>query len=233
MDALLQGIETFMKDEEEELHTLAAFLQQVSLLTNADEDKEEDAVSLMTIHSCKGLEFKVVFTVGLVEGTLPDFRANTPHAMEEERRIFYVALTRAKEKVFILHPNVVTRYRRTEHCKPSRFLAEIEGKGTCAKNSEQQGSTGRYRQSFGHGEQPTFSSSRRSKGMVRLDELKGSKTSETDGLTVGTKVWHSTFGEGVIKERDVYQDMPKAKVLFEKVGEKTLLLAFAKLKILP
>ena len=223
VETLLQNMADFVKDEEEEDPSLSTFLQKVSLLTTEDEKKEEETVSLMTMHGCKGLEFKVVFIVSAVEGILPDHRSETSHELEEERRVFYVALTRAMEKVFISYPRIITRYRRSETCAASRFLEEVEGPWA----------------DFGKRKEaaPPADVSLRMNTARRLRPLSSLKESPAEdaanGLTVGTKVWHAKFGMGVVQRLERYQSTPKAIVSFEKVGEKTMLLAFAKLKILP
>ena len=232
VEALLQGIDEFTRSDEED-HSLAAFLQQVSLLTTADEEKGEDAVSLMTMHACKGLEFKVVFATGLTEGTLPDYRAVRALDIEEERRVFYVAITRAKERLFISYPREVVRYRRTDSTTPSRFLEEIEGAGVLFEKRDDYTNRGsrdwldrppaRAHVDRGHVA---------GKGMKRVNALRGTRPAATE-LRTGDRVLHAKFGTGVVKRVEDYQDTPKVKVLFDQVGEKTLLLAFAKLKILP
>ncbi|MFN5168486.1 MAG: ATP-dependent helicase, partial [Cyclobacteriaceae bacterium] len=126
---LLNAIKEFVDNPEREDKSLASFLQEVSLLTGQDEDKDNDPdkVTLMTIHMAKGLEFKHVYIVGLEEDLFPSQLMLSSRAeLEEERRLFYVAITRAKKKVFLSY--ALTRYRfgRLKNCEPSRFLDDID-----------------------------------------------------------------------------------------------------------
>jgi DNA helicase II / ATP-dependent DNA helicase PcrA len=112
----------------EEHDALSSFLQEIALLTNIDEKEDErDQVQLLTIHAAKGLEWPIVFVTGLEEGTLPHERSlTTPDGVEEERRLCYVALTRAGEKLFL---SWAAGRNRGQQLKPSRFLGEIEAFG--------------------------------------------------------------------------------------------------------
>jgi Superfamily I DNA and RNA helicases len=106
---------------------LSSLLTQISLITSVDETKDEDRVSLMTLHSAKGLEFPVVFLVGLEEGLLPHFRSlETTKDIEEERRLCYVGITRAKEKLFLTYALRRSKFGSLNPSKTSRFLTEME-----------------------------------------------------------------------------------------------------------
>ena len=135
MQELLNSIKEFTEtpDEEGELHdkSLGSYLQQITLLTDADQDKDEnaDAVKLMTIHAAKGLEFPCVFTVGLEENLFPSSMSMYDRAdLEEERRLFYVAITRAKTRLWVTYANSRYRFGNLVQNEPSRFVDEIPEK---------------------------------------------------------------------------------------------------------
>jgi len=126
---LLNAIKEFVDNPDIEDKSLGAFLQEVSLITSVDEDQDEDddKVTLMTIHMAKGLEFKNVYLVGMEEDLFPSQMMLSSRAdLEEERRLFYVAITRAKSKLFLSYANTRYRFGRLKTCEPSRFLEEIE-----------------------------------------------------------------------------------------------------------
>ena len=129
---LLNGIKEFVDNPENEDKSLSAFLQEIALLTNADQPAEEgedvkDAVTLMTIHSAKGLEFKNVFVVGMEEDLFPSqMMIGSRAELEEERRLFYVAITRAEKKLALTYATSRYRFGRIKDCEPSRFLEEID-----------------------------------------------------------------------------------------------------------
>ena len=129
---LINGMHDFCASRQEEGDThisLSDFLSEVSLLSDQDMDKSADAekVTLMTIHSAKGLEFKVVFVVGMEEELFPNAMAqNSPRELEEERRLFYVAITRAEEYCFLSFARSRFRYGKVEFGNPSRFLRDID-----------------------------------------------------------------------------------------------------------
>ena len=128
----MNGMNDFCAMRQEEGNTnvsLIDFLSEVSLLTDQDSDKEGDGekVTLMTVHSAKGLEFRNVFVVGMEENLFPSGMAgDSPRAMEEERRLFYVAITRAEEHCFLSFAKTRFRYGKMEFGSPSRFLRDID-----------------------------------------------------------------------------------------------------------
>ena len=134
IEELVNGMDTFCADREEEGNPntgLSDFLSEVSLLTDQDGEKDEDTpkVTLMTIHAAKGLEFKNVFVVGLEENLFPGDRAvNNPRELEEERRLFYVAITRAEEHCYLSYARSRYKYGHPEFCNPSRFLRDIDAR---------------------------------------------------------------------------------------------------------
>src|SRR3954462_8766562 len=128
---LLNAIKEYVDDPEKEDKSLGAFLQEVSLVGGQDENKDNDPdkVTLMTIHMAKGLEFKHVYIVGLEEDLFPSQMMLSSRAeLEEERRLFYVAITRAKARLFLSY--ALTRYRfgRLKNCEPSRFLDDVDAR---------------------------------------------------------------------------------------------------------
>jgi DNA helicase-2/ATP-dependent DNA helicase PcrA len=226
---LLNAIKEFVDNQENEDKSLSAFLQSVSLLTSADDDKDGDTdkVTLMTIHAAKGLEFKHVYIVGLEEDLFPSQMMLASRAdLEEERRLFYVAITRAEKKLTLSYAETRYRFGRLKPCEPSRFLKEIDS--DFLKVDKSLGSREPYVSSFVKNLTP------RKPTMVNASVHTPSSDftpSDTSALTGGMRVEHPKFGFGVVKEVETNGNEKKAKIDFEKVGEKTLLLSFAKLKI--
>ncbi|MGK7393167.1 MAG: ATP-dependent helicase [Candidatus Cyclobacteriaceae bacterium M3_2C_046] len=232
---LLNAIKEFVDDPDNEDKSLGAFLQEVSLITGmdaSDDDDDEDKVTLMTIHMAKGLEFKHVYVVGMEEDLFPSQMMLTSRAdLEEERRLFYVAITRAKEKLFLCYALSRYRFGRLKDCEASRFLEEIDPayinvsrkyssspqqpliNSSFVKNLYSKPAPARNNQAK-HVPSPDF------------------KPSDTSGLSTGMRVEHPKFGFGKVVKMDTDGANRKAKVVFENFGEKTLLLSFAKLKIL-
>lgn len=235
---LLNAIKEYVDDPEKENKTLGAFLQDVSLVTGQDEDKDKDPdkVTLMTIHMAKGLEFKYVYIVGLEEDLFPSQMMLTSRAdLEEERRLFYVAITRAEKKLYLSY--ALTRYRfgRLKNCEKSRFLDDIDP--TFIKVSSKFGGfestpspSGSYAKSLVNGIKKTMTSAPVNKTSTYKPPLDFAP-SDTSSLQEGMKVEHPKFGYGKVVGMDFTGADRKAKILFDDFGEKTLLLSFAKLKI--
>ncbi|MFN4086667.1 MAG: ATP-dependent helicase [Spirosomataceae bacterium] len=246
---LLNSIKQFVDSPEQEDKSLAAFLQTVSLLTTADiddEDGDHDRVTLMTIHGAKGLEFPYVFVVGMEENLFPSQMMLQRRAdLEEERRLFYVALTRAEKQVILTFATQRYNYGRLNHCEPSRFLDEIDTEFLRISSSGlSQGASEKSRQS-----RDMFDSmlSTRASRLAQLTPLKtgppppvaSSASSMAPGdftpaheLKVGQRVEHAKFGQGSLLKLESMGGTQKALVKFDQVGEKTLLLSFAKLKVI-
>jgi DNA helicase-2/ATP-dependent DNA helicase PcrA len=193
-----------MKDDYSDL--LSAFLEEVALASDVDNvDQNQDAVHLMTLHSAKGLEFPTVFIVGLEEGILPHSRSMLSHAeMEEERRLMYVGLTRAKEKIYLLFTRQRSIFGSTQMNSPSRFLDDIP-ESLMQKNS--------YREV----EQKVFES------LLKNNKKKKQTVIKFKG---GEKVRHAEFGDGIV----VSASGDTITVAFKKAGIKRLSAEFANLK---
>lgn len=244
LQELLNAIKQFVDDPENEDKTLATFLQSVSLLTNADtqeDPNDRDKVTLMTVHSAKGLEFKHVFLVGLEEDLFPSQMMLQSQAdLEEERRLFYVAITRAEKKLMISYAESRYQFGRLKSCEPSRFLDEIDSSYLKMAKS----ATKKEVQAFRPVQKTGFVSSSTSPSATQLIQKPKQNTayqhvvssnfvpSDPLQLQAGQEVEHQKFGFGIIKKIEINGAERKAIIDFKQgVGEKTLLLSFAKLMI--
>ncbi len=236
---LLNAVKEFVEDKEREGEKdLGTFLQDIALLTGMDNDKEQgdDVVTLMTIHMAKGLEFKNVYIAGMEEDLFPSQMMLSSRAdLEEERRLFYVAITRAKSKLFLSFAQSRYRFGRLKTCEPSRFLDEIDPKFIKVSKKVasafvppvyQTGSSG-FAKSMVKGVQKQKELLKKSSYQPSADF----KPSDTSNLAVGMKVEHPKFGYGKVTGIEAGGANRKATVHFDDFGEKTLLLSFAKLKI--
>ena len=229
------------EETEEKNISLVAFLSEVSLLTDQDNQKEEDTnkVTLMTVHASKGLEFKNVFIVGMEEELFPSARTlMSPKDLEEERRLFYVAITRAEQNCFISYAKTRFRNGQSNFCNPSRFLKDIDEAFLDLPIEFGFGQNNNYRNNddiFGAFEssKPIFYSSKK---LTRIDSLNNNipteKTLSTDGLSVGSKIQHERFGIGEVLSLEGDADSRKAWVDFGNNQKRQLLLKFAKYKII-
>jgi len=241
---LLNAIKEFVDspDENKKDKSLGAFLQEIALLTDADTEKEteQERVTLMTIHSAKGLEFKSVYVVGLEEDLFPSQMMLSSRAdLEEERRLFYVAITRAQKKLFISYALTRYRYGRLKSCEPSRFIEEVDPKFI---KVDRKWSSGKFAGSEPANPAKTNYAKTLLTGIQRqkLTPINGGTQtlsakdfapSDTSGLEEGMKVEHPKFGFGKVIKLDQEGAQRKATVHFKNFGDKTLLLTFAKLKI--
>jgi DNA helicase-2/ATP-dependent DNA helicase PcrA len=233
---LLNAIKEYVDDPEKEDKSLGAFLQEVSLITGQDEDKDKDPekVTLMTIHMAKGLEFRYVYIVGMEEDLFPSQMMLSSRAeLEEERRLFYVAITRAQKRLFLSYALTRYRYGRLKNCEPSRFLDDVDAR--YIKVSTKFGGLDstpnpNFAKSFISGMTKTV----RSQPAPKATSYKPSADfapSDTSELKEGMKVEHPKFGFGLVVKMDESGADRKARINFSDFGEKTLLLSFAKLKI--
>lgn len=231
---LLNAIKEYVDNPENEDKSLGSFLQEIALLTDNDQDKsDQDTVIMMTIHGSKGLEFKNVYLVGMEEDLFPSQMMLSSRAdLEEERRLFYVAITRAQQKLFMSY--ALTRYRfgRLKNCEPSRFLEEIDPaylKVNKQLSSREPAGAADYVKKFIGSVKSTPKAPPPGAALHKPSE--DFEPSDTSALSAGMKVEHAKFGFGKVVAMDEDGANRKAKVAFEHHGEKTLLLSFAKLKI--
>jgi DNA helicase II / ATP-dependent DNA helicase PcrA len=214
----------------------AEFLEQISLVADTDElDDDDSSVVLMTLHSAKGLEFPVVFVIGMEDGVFPHLRSiGEPDQLEEERRLCYVGITRAMERLHLTHAWARNLYGGTQYNPPSRFLDEIPaslvdevaGRRRGSRRSTSGGSWGADR---GGGRDRDSHLERVVDTALRPTGPVASGA-EALGLLVGDDVAHTTFGEGVILAIEGQADKAEAVVHFRDAGEKRLLLAWAPLQ---
>jgi DNA helicase-2/ATP-dependent DNA helicase PcrA len=252
---LLNGIQEFSLNAMEtgEPAKLGNFLEDVALLTDQDNDKDEDRdkVTLMTVHSAKGLEFKNVFVVGMEEDLFPSLRQGekqTDEALEEERRLFYVALTRAKENACFSYANQRYRWGNLDFCSPSRFLEELDEQYLDQSGNSAFNNSGRNRNFFStettrsqftrQTTTPIFKSVHQQniygKKLASLKETGGDSSFAADDpskIQTGMTVEHQRFGEGKVLKIEGEMPNIKATIFFHGSGQKQLLLKFAKLKI--
>jgi DNA helicase-2/ATP-dependent DNA helicase PcrA len=239
--------------------SLGAYLQQITLLTNEDEkDENADTVKLMTIHSAKGLEFGCVFACGLEEMLFPNAMSiNTREELEEERRLFYVVVTRAKHRLWITYANTRYKFGQLVQNEPSRFIDEIPKEyldrsfaGGGIKNQTGAFDSWASQSAFERmnlGFENSMSDLRRSKSGEKqkpsylTSSIKSQtkehipspdfKASDTRNLQVGQKVEHQKFGFGEVMKMEGAAHNPIATVKFEHNGEKKIMLNYAKLRI--
>jgi DNA helicase-2/ATP-dependent DNA helicase PcrA len=200
------------------LDRVQAFLEAVSLVTDLDDiEGEKRAVTLMTLHSAKGLEFPVVFLTGLEDGVFPHMRSlGDPDELEEERRLCYVGITRARERLYLCHAWSRMLFGRTDFYPPSRFLSEIPEELVEVLGEDRPAGRGR--------------DSHRDAVVSAAITSNTGPGARLTGLRVGDDVGHDTFGEGVILDLIGEGEKAEAVVRFRDVGEKRLLLAWAPLQ---
>jgi len=230
---LLNAIKNFSKHSENNLNTLSDFIEDVALLTDQDQENEEDfnKVTLMTVHAAKGLEFKYVFVVGMEENLFPSMLSNeSQESLEEERRLFYVAITRAEKRLFLSYANTRFKWGQYIDSLPSRFLHEIDDRFIEKKETEEKKHYKIFtkrKKSFKP--KQTKISSRFKK--INLSKLENVNNNIIE-LNIGMKVKHSIFGYGKVIKIDGENQNQKAIIFFNNHGQKQLLLKFAKLEII-
>jgi len=250
---LINAIAEFTEGAEEE-NTLSGFLQDVSLLTDADtENTDTNRVTLMTLHASKGLEFSVVFIAGLEEGLFPLSMATQDRKdLEEERRLFYVGVTRARERLYISHARTRYRYGEQMACLPSRFLDEIDpevvrteaGLPYQTRTDRFQApaaDTSPYDRVDPHYYRNPLSGTSKRKRAPRRSASEQPTPAKAEGRRVvydegaveivpGIRVEHPIFGEGKVIAMEGRGEQTKAVVFFKEAGQKKLMLRFAKLR---
>ena len=243
LQELLNGIKDFTDHYPgEEMPVLQEYIENISLMTDADMEDEEDLnkVTLMTIHSAKGLEFKEVFLAGMEEGLFPSqMSLNTEQGLEEERRLFYVALTRAEHKATLSYARTRYKWGSSQQTRPSRFIQDIDPSFLVLPefHSEESHDFDDFQNSPSAN---TFSgpSNGKDRNLKKVHQArkvtkdKGLVSEYKGELKPGMMVEHSRFGKGEILQLEYAMPDTRAKIRFEKEGEKQLLLKFAKLKII-
>ena len=262
LQELLKGIAEFCelrREEGVEQVSLADFLSEVSLLTDQDNDKDEQAnkVTMMTVHAAKGLEFRNVFVVGLEEDLFPSqMSKDNPRAVEEERRLFYVAITRAEENCVLTYAKSRFRNGQSAMCSPSRFLKDIDVQFLDLPADSSADTFAAARERF---QRPAFTSPFQQPRAMEKEEAtfvspvaqaaqrqrltkvetatstpmaSSAPASDLSGLRVGAKVRHDRFGEGEVVAIEGDGGNAKATVSFTHFGQKQLLLKFARLTII-
>ena len=251
LNSVKEFTETPTEDGELLDKSLGSYLQQITLLTDADEDKgESDVVKLMTIHAAKGLEFPVIFVGGLEETLFPNAMAiNTKEELEEERRLFYVAVTRAKHKLYLTYANTRYRFGNLMQNEPSRFIDELPEKyldrafagGNMRNNQTSHWNPFEKIKSVWKGptdERPRYTDKPAyvTTAAIKIKEHTPSPDfapSDTSNLQEGAKVEHQKFGFGEVIKMEGAAHNPIATVRFEHNGEKKIMLNYAKLRIVP
>ena len=249
---LLDAMHDFVhsaREEGSDAIWLPDFLATVALLTDQDNPHDTDIprVTLMTAHSAKGLEFNTVFVVGLEEDLFPNSMAETETDVEEERRLFYVAITRAEKRCLLTYAKVRFRYGQLQFGTRSRFLNEIDpayvrGQQVNRSASQQVNKSTGFRPtptlkptprrwiSLGERDDRTISQQVNKSTSQQVNE---STSQQAVGqLVAGRLVVHERFGQGVVIRVEGTGDSAKAVIRFDNVGEKTLLLKFAHLKVI-
>ena len=261
---LLNGIKDFVDNTETENEdkSLAVFLQDIALLTDADNDKDNDPnkVSLMTIHAAKGLEFPYVYIVGLEENLFPSQMSLSSRTdLEEERRLFYVALTRAEKEVNLSYASSRYRWGNLIYCEPSRFIEEIDEQFLeFSETKEKPISTFENERNSYFRANTTNNKFKKKVGMSKVAKNDPKNSPEkvipphkkmvaidnanrpvdptfaatASKIDTGMRVEHLRFGKGKVTNMEGNEPNIKATIKFDDVGEKQLLLKFAKLRIL-
>ena len=237
IEELLNGINELKIIDDELIDSkikLSTFLEDVSLATDFDDKKNnnDNSVSLMTVHLAKGLEFSNVYIVGLEEDLFPSpMNIDSRNGLEEERRLFYVALTRAKNKVNISYSQTRYRWGNLDYCEPSRFISEIDPLYV-ENNSvnEEKNKIQIKSESYNSINKPNASMIKKLKKIDLFYKNKNVK--KNIDVESGIYVYHERFGKGLVNLVEGTGSDRKALIDFEKFGRKKLLLNFAKLKIL-
>lgn len=232
--------------------SLGSYLQQITLLTDADEDKgESDVVKLMTIHAAKGLEFPVVFVGGLEENLFPSgMSINTLDELEEERRLFYVAITRAKSRLYLTYANTRYKFGQLVQNDPSRFVEELPDEQIDRSfagldsnyipahqrmASRYQNAASMAQKRYGpppkQKESVTYTSATANPKVYEHTPSEGFIPSDISEIKMGSKVEHQRFGFGEVISLEGAAHNPIATIHFEKNGDKKIMLNYAKLMV--
>jgi DNA helicase-2/ATP-dependent DNA helicase PcrA len=240
IEELLNAVKDFIEGQEDVINSegsLSEFLEDVALISELDKDKNETQkkVSLMTIHLAKGLEFSHVYIVGLEEDLFPSALSSTTRSdLEEERRLFYVALTRAEKKITLTYAKTRYRWGKLNDCEPSRFINEIDSNYT-NHNFSKSKSLFQYSSSSNslRFKKPEKKSNLKALGKKKhvTDNISGSIEGFKD-LKIGDYIIHNRFGKGKVIVTEGVKFDKKAEVEFDTSGVKKILLKFAKYEII-
>ena len=234
---MLDGIAGFVADNQEQGLgiSLSDYLQDASLATDFDRntvEKDADCVNMMTIHSAKGLEFPFVFIAGLEEGLFPsELSAESPRELEEERRLFYVALTRAERQVILTFAKSRFRNGKMEFSRPSRFIREIPQQYFRQQTTDNRQQNYSERPRIEQRMKPLRPQSTTPFAPRPIFPSPSSLPNVGQGISVGCSVLHERFGRGVVQALEGTGIDAKATVQFENAGTKVLMLRFAKLTV--
>ena len=231
IEELLNGVNDFI-DQQLEIfegdNSLSKYLQDVALYSETDKEIKSEKVSLMSIHMAKGLEFPIVYVVGLEENLFPSIMSiNSREDIEEERRLFYVAMTRAKEKLILSHCEQRFKWGNIIDCEPSRFLSEIDENFIKNINT----SRNYIRQKIDEKKLRIKKIPNKNLKKINLSSISKIKNPLIN-INLNEKVYHERFGRGVVEDIEGEGDNIRAKINFKSGGEKKILLKFAKLKII-
>lgn len=225
-------------EKEEADNTLNDFLENLALVTDLDSDNnEEDSVRLMTFHTAKGLEFPVVFMVGMEDGLFPSYQSiGEEFELEEERRLCYVGVTRAKEHLFLTCANSRTTFGSTSYNSVSRFLTEISNEYIDGE-VEKRNSNSKYEfDSYYSNDVPTYSAPKTTFNFRTaesfLQKIQADENVDLTAFREGVSVEHKKFGSGVIESVTPEDDDLILEINFEKAGKKRLMAKFSNIKIL-
>ena len=247
IDELMGSVVDFVASRREEGRgdhvSIGDFLQEVALLTDMDDDKGDvPRVTLMTVHSAKGLEFPTVFIVGVEENIFPSPRAaDTLKGLEEERRLLYVAITRAQRHCFLTFARNRMRYGRMEFDSPSRFIKEIDQRVVKVEGGMRENVPDAYpasrnsRRGFFGGYQRDGATVNRPSRLMPIASPEPNSSNDTasyNGLSTGMTIEHQRFGIGKVVKMEGTGENARATVVFQNAGTKQLLLKFAKYKII-
>lgn len=230
------GVVETPDEADDELRTLDKYMQNIALITDLDnEDDDPDKISLMTVHGAKGLEFPYVFVAGLEENLFPSMQSmGTRAELEEERRLFYVAVTRAEKQVWLTYAETRRRYGNVIFSEPSRFIDEVDEQFVIKPREESSRDWGGFND-FSQDNKES-NSGQTKPGMKKMkkkttEETPAASPSDLDEIVAGAEVMHSKFGQGKVISLAGSGANKKATVHFPGVGQKQLLLRFAKLRV--
>ena len=256
----MQNLEEFLTvaiefEDESADNTLAEFLESITLTSDIDEmQDEENSVTLMTLHSAKGLEFPVVFLVGMEEGIFPGYKSiGEPRELEEERRLFYVGITRAKQFLHLTCAKHRTIFGSTSYNAVSRFIKEIPDNlldGVVNNDQEEKFNDMQYKWEYGKTPvgkvttykfdeakteikpKPVYQFRTAESFLNSLSQKQNKQEVDISKYKEGTRIYHKKFGEGVIQKIEAEGDDYKLDIQFDKSGHKRLMAKFANLEVI-